>query len=605
MQNDLILHQRDASGVWVEKTVTAVAGQALAFGASGTITGSAVVDTSANNTFAGQNTFLQGINVSGKIVTASGAGNNVYVVGRADGHVGGIVIGHQWQDGLLNRGANSIDIACLRGDGTEIASGTNAILIGRGKAHGTSSIAIGSYTTISTNGVNSISIGTSASANGTNGIAIGVSSSLGTDGDNSLAIGAGASTSQHECVVIGDTATSSANYGNAIGYHATVGATYAQAFGRNAIANGQYAIAIGDASSVSATESIAIGKSASAADADAIVIGAGSATTTADSVAIGRGISSVGYQGVAIGKYTSSSAPSAIAIGTVASAVATTSIAIGSVATANGTSSIGIGASATTWGDSSNSIGNGNTASGTNVSVYGGTGIINLNSNTAEIGPDNTYKLAVTTSGLVVPKSSNFGIRVDNVAPTWGWRDLEATEIVDIAGANQPALVAYRGGLVRENAYSVSDKTDMRFHIPHDWVSGTDLYLHVHWSHNGTSLGGAFSGNATFTYAKGHNQANFSVEKTLPITYNTVDITATPQYRHRIDEVQLSIVGGSATQLDSSAIEPDGLILLNYTQGGIPAITGGSPNEPFVHRIDIHYQSTNIGTKNRVTGFYA
>jgi hypothetical protein len=86
------------------------------------------------------------------------------------------------------------------------------------------------------------------------------------------------------------------------------------------------------------------------------------------------------------------------------------------------------------------------------------------------------------------------------------------------------------------------------------------------------------------------------------ITYNTTDITTTPQYRHRIDEIQLSTAGGSAARLNTTNIEVDGLILIRLKLTTLPTITGG---DLFVHTADLHYQSTEIGTKNKAPNFYS
>jgi hypothetical protein len=196
------------------------------------------------------------------------------------------------------------------------------------------------------------------------------------------------------------------------------------------------------------------------------------------------------------------------------------------------------------------------------------------------------------------------GIMVDLDAPSYPWHDLHGHVVPRSATPNNATLEVFRGGFVREWAFAAADVSDNRFHIPHDYAPGTDLFIHVHWGHNGTAI----SGNAVFTfrstYAKGHNQASFPAEKTLTLTYNTVDIATTPQYRHRIDEIQLSTPGGSATLLDTDLMEADGLILLNTEFTTIPVITGGAPNSPFIFVIDLHYQSTGIGTKNKINPFY-
>ena len=211
---------------------------------------------------------------------------------------------------------------------------------------------------------------------------------------------------------------------------------------------------------------------------------------------------------------------------------------------------------------------------------------------------------ASLTDVLVLNKATNMGIKVDTAAPTYPWADIIGNVVVDAAGAGAPTLAAFIGGAVRRWAFSAGDMADCEFHIPHDYAPGTDLYVHVHWAHNGTAISGNFIGTFTYTYAKGHNQANFSTEKVVSCTYATVNIGTTPRYRHRIEEVQLSSAGGSASLLDSTLVEADGVIGMNYTQTTVPTITGGAPNEPFVFFIDIHYQSTGIGTKQKAPPFF-
>jgi hypothetical protein len=218
----------------------------------------------------------------------------------------------------------------------------------------------------------------------------------------------------------------------------------------------------------------------------------------------------------------------------------------------------------------------------------------------------NRIDTAISSDAVwVINKASGSGLKVDTSVPTFAWRDLEGIIYPDQQGVNAPTLSAFIGGSVRRYAFSATDKVDCEFHIPHDYAMGTDLYLHVHWAHNGTAISGNFVGTFAYTYAKGHNQANFSTEKSQTVTYNTVDISTTPRYRHRIDEIKLTDGTGSGNYLNVADMEPDGVIGVNYTQTTIPTITGGSPNEPFVFFIDLHYQTSNIGTKQKAPNFYS
>lgn len=206
---------------------------------------------------------------------------------------------------------------------------------------------------------------------------------------------------------------------------------------------------------------------------------------------------------------------------------------------------------------------------------------------------------------LVLSNVSGNGIKLDHTTPAFGWKDLLGEVRPKTFGLGAPTLSVFRGGNVRSYSFVAGDDYDGHFHIPHDWAPGTDVHLHVHWAHNGTAISGSLVLNFYFTYAKGHQQATFAAEKNLTQTITTANIASRPQYQHFIDEVQLSTNGGSATQLDSSLLEPDGIILYHMDATTIPTITGGSPNAPFIFTIDLHYQATNITTKNKVPNFYS
>jgi hypothetical protein len=205
---------------------------------------------------------------------------------------------------------------------------------------------------------------------------------------------------------------------------------------------------------------------------------------------------------------------------------------------------------------------------------------------------------------VVFDQASGNGVQLDPSSPAFGWHDIIGAIRPDPLGANSPTLSTYQGS-VRDFAYSATDKIDMVFHLPHDYVEGTDLYLHIHWSHIGTAISGSFIIDYDVTYAKGHNQANFATPVSPTQTISTPNIGTVPQYRHRTDEFQLSAASPTATQLDTDDIEVDGIVLVTLTVDTIPTITGGSTNEPFIHTLDMHYQSTGIPTAQRSPSFYA
>jgi hypothetical protein len=208
-------------------------------------------------------------------------------------------------------------------------------------------------------------------------------------------------------------------------------------------------------------------------------------------------------------------------------------------------------------------------------------------------------------SGLQIPKTSGLGIKVDSLGtPTFPWRDLIGDITPKTFGVGAPALAVFRGGNTRAFFYSAGDDGDCIYHIPHDYVPGSDLFIHAHWSHNGTAISGNLIINLSFTYAKGHSQAIFPAETTRTIIVSTPDIATIPRYQHMVSETQISAASPSGSQIDSDDIEVDGLLLVHYDVGTIPTITGGAPNEPCLFTLDIHYQSTGVGTKAKVPNFY-
>lgn len=216
---------------------------------------------------------------------------------------------------------------------------------------------------------------------------------------------------------------------------------------------------------------------------------------------------------------------------------------------------------------------------------------------------DYMVRNGVHENGIVLGKASGTGIKVDTASPTYGWMDLIGNVTPKTTGAGSPTLDTVRGN-IRAYRYSAGDDGDCEFHLPHDYAPGTDLYLHIHWCHNGTNISGNFITDVAATYAKGHNQAIFPAEVSAQISDSSLSLANCPQYQHRIAEIQLSTAGGSASKLDTNSLEVDGIILIHYDVNTIPTITAGS-GEPFIIFIDIHYQSTRTATKNKAPSFYS
>lgn len=205
---------------------------------------------------------------------------------------------------------------------------------------------------------------------------------------------------------------------------------------------------------------------------------------------------------------------------------------------------------------------------------------------------------------LVMPNTSGAGIKIDTASPDFGWRDIIGAVSPKATGAGSPTRAIYAGANIADYSFALNDVCDFCFHIPHDYASGTDLYFHVHWSHNGTSISGDAVFTVYHTYAKRLESGLgvFPAEMVNTVTWPTVNIATTPQYAHRVDEIAITSAAGAANLTANTVIEPDGLLLVNLKLTTLPTI-GGS-GKLFVHTCDLHYQSTNIGTKNSGPNYY-
>lgn len=202
---------------------------------------------------------------------------------------------------------------------------------------------------------------------------------------------------------------------------------------------------------------------------------------------------------------------------------------------------------------------------------------------------------------LMVPKDAGKGLKVDSEGtPTFGWQDIHGTPLFNAADPLTPSLVTYRGG-INQTQFAEGEQLTINFHMPHDYVPGTDLFIHAHWSHISTTLtGGSVTWAFETTYSKGFDQEVFTVPKTVSVVQNA----STTQYQHMVAETALSVPGGSATQLNTADLEVDGVFITRMYLDSNDLTDSVSVPDPFIHFVDIHYQSSGVATKNRAPNFY-
>jgi hypothetical protein len=219
-------------------------------------------------------------------------------------------------------------------------------------------------------------------------------------------------------------------------------------------------------------------------------------------------------------------------------------------------------------------------------------------------------------ASAVLPMESGRGLMVDPSAPTFGWRDILGHVVAKNTGASAPDWVAYRtSGAASISQYRFTNGHEhecwLSFHSPHDYVPGTDLYIHTHWSQITVDTGGAAGAPGKVewvfdvSYADGHGTPGGTADPfTAPFITSVVQQGSTTQYGHMIAEAQLTNAGGDSTHLDRNTIKVDGIVMVRLHCDS--AHSNHTLNQdPFVHFVDIHYQSNGMGTKQKSPDFYS
>lgn len=200
-------------------------------------------------------------------------------------------------------------------------------------------------------------------------------------------------------------------------------------------------------------------------------------------------------------------------------------------------------------------------------------------------------------NGMVLPGTSGSGVKLGIASPTSGWRDLTSDIIVRGSGPNDPSFVQYGASAFYQYQFSATTMQQvwLVYHVPHDYVPGTDIYFHAHWSN---AVATPNTGNVVwgfeYTFAKGFNQGAFSGANPGSIITVTQACPST-RYQHMVAET---------TAVTISGMEVDGLILVRAYRDA--AAAGDTCTDAvFLHTADIHFQSTGIlTTKNKAPSFY-
>lgn len=176
------------------------------------------------------------------------------------------------------------------------------------------------------------------------------------------------------------------------------------------------------------------------------------------------------------------------------------------------------------------------------------------------------------------------------IGSDFGWRDLEGPIDVRGTGANDPTWSAIGATGFHAYKFAIGDECWFNFHVPHDYVPGSNFHIHTHWLADGTNAN-IVKWSWDLAYSDGYATGVFPFA--TPTTVTAESAAAGTAYTHMITET-VAITG--------TGVEVDGIIMAHITR----VTNGGTDNTDgiFLLTSDIHYQSTGLATKNRNKDFY-
>lgn len=191
-------------------------------------------------------------------------------------------------------------------------------------------------------------------------------------------------------------------------------------------------------------------------------------------------------------------------------------------------------------------------------------------------------------SGAIVQSGEGFKVSDYSATEAYGWRDITG-QILVRGHPSDPSFEQVGSSPHWAYNFVVNKQVWITYHIPHDYVPGTPMYFHTHWMTDGT-LTSTVKWQYSITFAKGFDQQAYDM---TGITATSVQQAAGVAYQHMISETDAITLTG---------IEVDSLVLLNLKR--IADADSSNSDAVYVLTADIHYQSTNMSTKNKAPDFY-
>jgi hypothetical protein len=176
------------------------------------------------------------------------------------------------------------------------------------------------------------------------------------------------------------------------------------------------------------------------------------------------------------------------------------------------------------------------------------------------------------------------------------WKDLIGE--VGIKGSSDgPTFISFTGDhYAYECTGNPITKLYFTYHVNHDWLLGSDMYIHLHHGTN-VNVSEIDLDKRTISWRIWAITAKRGEYFTTSIELSNIKYTyaADDRYRHIVTEIELSKAGGGTNVLDSNDIDIDSIILIRMERDkGIEGDTFGDNH--FVFTVDIHYLGCRLGT---------
>ena len=217
-----------------------------------------------------------------------------------------------------------------------------------------------------------------------------------------------------------------------------------------------------------------------------------------------------------------------------------------------------------------------------------------LNSKLGDTGGSISGSLAITNDLRILGDTylaSGSGLKVGytEASATYGWRDIIGQLEVKGVGIADPEWTKMGASVFYAYRFIPNKEVWITYHIPHDYVPGSPVFFHTHWTQDGTcTLTVAWQ--YSFTFAKGFDQESFDMAGR---TATSVQAGPGVAWRHMVSETDPITLTG---------IEVDSIVLVHLKR--ISHAGASNSDNIFVMTADIHYQSNNMATKNKAPNFY-